>query len=575
MTILKPGYLRWDGSKYLTDSNINVPLGGDVSGNNTGVTVVGIQGRSVSSALPTDGFVLSWNAASNSWIPASPGSGVALAGDVTGTAGANTVVKIQGNPVSATAPTTNYVLAWNGTQWISTNPTSLTAGSVSPGTAGQFYITNGGPASAWTSALTVDSTAYTGNAVLQLAGGTQATVALGAIMSSTGHIRSPQAFVWRARNNANNNDITLLQFSTDSLAFGGSNSSIMSFTSGAQTTFNAGTYMQMAVPTVYIATALGTSTIQITPDPTTTHIDFIQTTNANIILDAATSNVPTGTLTIRGQYAFGTALGANQTPGNVVLDIGAPTNGGTTEGKFSFTRNGVEIANIQPIAGSTTGELFLTGFGVMYYSSNVLNLLATNNIQSSIGGTVRSSLSSTGLLLGTHFSESLLLDWTTGTTPLIQATSTSTSLTVSTNGANAALNLKGGTGVTGITVTAPGSTAGTANTSLTGSIQNTIFTPIATPYTIDGTTTDTIIHLTGLTLSAQSVTLPAPTAGRMLEFWLDLTGGSAVDCAFTFARHAAERINGVAGNLVVGPYTAGSMNRLMCKSDGTNWFIAG
>jgi hypothetical protein len=41
-----------------------------------------------------------------------------MAGDVTGTSGANTISKLQGKPVSAAAPATNAVLKWNGTNWI-------------------------------------------------------------------------------------------------------------------------------------------------------------------------------------------------------------------------------------------------------------------------------------------------------------------------------------------------------------------------------------------------------------------------------------------------------------------------
>lgn len=46
-----------------------------------------------------------------------------LLGDVTGTLGATTVVKIQGRDVAGTTPNTNQVLTWNGTAW---TPTSLT-----------------------------------------------------------------------------------------------------------------------------------------------------------------------------------------------------------------------------------------------------------------------------------------------------------------------------------------------------------------------------------------------------------------------------------------------------------------
>lgn len=50
-----------------------------------------------------------------------------LLGDVTGTLGATTVVKIQGRDVANNAPTSNQVLTWNGTAW---TPTSLTPAEI-------------------------------------------------------------------------------------------------------------------------------------------------------------------------------------------------------------------------------------------------------------------------------------------------------------------------------------------------------------------------------------------------------------------------------------------------------------
>lgn len=44
----------------------------------------------------------------------------ALAGDVTGTLAANTVARVQGRPVLATAPTVGQALIWNGTAWAPT-----------------------------------------------------------------------------------------------------------------------------------------------------------------------------------------------------------------------------------------------------------------------------------------------------------------------------------------------------------------------------------------------------------------------------------------------------------------------
>lgn len=50
-----------------------------------------------------------------------------LLGDVTGTLGATTVVKIQGHDVANTAPMSNQVLTWNGSVW---TPTSLTPAQI-------------------------------------------------------------------------------------------------------------------------------------------------------------------------------------------------------------------------------------------------------------------------------------------------------------------------------------------------------------------------------------------------------------------------------------------------------------
>lgn len=67
-----------------------------------------------------------------------------LLGDVTGTLGATTVVKIQGRDVANTAPTSNQVLTWNGSAW---TPTSLTPAQITDAqnvTAGSNKVTLGG-----------------------------------------------------------------------------------------------------------------------------------------------------------------------------------------------------------------------------------------------------------------------------------------------------------------------------------------------------------------------------------------------------------------------------------------------
>ena len=80
--------------------------------------------------------------APNTWVTQTLAS---LAGDVTGSPGANTVTQIQGNSVASTAPQTGQALVWNGTSW---TPETVTGGGGSSGTGasmasqlGDFSVT--------------------------------------------------------------------------------------------------------------------------------------------------------------------------------------------------------------------------------------------------------------------------------------------------------------------------------------------------------------------------------------------------------------------------------------------------
>lgn len=96
-----------------------IRLGGDLNG--TGTTadipiVSGLQGYPVSntnpgSIAPGTGAVLTWNG--STWIPQAISGAFTFGGDVTGTAAATTVVKINGKPVASTAPNNNDVLTWD------------------------------------------------------------------------------------------------------------------------------------------------------------------------------------------------------------------------------------------------------------------------------------------------------------------------------------------------------------------------------------------------------------------------------------------------------------------------------
>jgi hypothetical protein len=77
---------------------------------------VAIQSRPISSIVPTNGQVLTYNATSGIWEPSSASGGV-LAGDVTGPAGSNTVQALRGQNIASLLPVANDVLTHDGTNW--------------------------------------------------------------------------------------------------------------------------------------------------------------------------------------------------------------------------------------------------------------------------------------------------------------------------------------------------------------------------------------------------------------------------------------------------------------------------
>ena len=99
-------------------------LTGDVTGTTAAATVVAIQGNAVEAvdySATQDGYVMTWVNASDDWQAKPISVDVdTLGGDVTGTLGANTVVKLQGRAVSSAAPSDGYVLTWSasGSDWV-------------------------------------------------------------------------------------------------------------------------------------------------------------------------------------------------------------------------------------------------------------------------------------------------------------------------------------------------------------------------------------------------------------------------------------------------------------------------
>ncbi len=138
--------LAWDGSNWVpsygvkTDTGVTVQsnktLAGDVTGPIASNTVEKIQGKSVSSANPSNGQILQWNG--SAWTPSS--MSVTLNGDATGSSSSNTVTKIQGNSVANTAPSNGQILQWNGSAW-TPSTMAVTLGGDATGSSASNTVT--------------------------------------------------------------------------------------------------------------------------------------------------------------------------------------------------------------------------------------------------------------------------------------------------------------------------------------------------------------------------------------------------------------------------------------------------
>lgn len=140
---------EWSGSAWTPS---NAPVSGinaltqDVTASGTGsqpATVVGLQGNPVSSATPIAGQYLGWSG--SSWGPTNGGI-MSLTQDViaagTGAQPA-TVVGLQGRPVSSAAPATQQLLGWNGSAWAPANnppATGVTPGNYTVATTSSSYF---------------------------------------------------------------------------------------------------------------------------------------------------------------------------------------------------------------------------------------------------------------------------------------------------------------------------------------------------------------------------------------------------------------------------------------------------
>ncbi|MBI3955808.1 hypothetical protein HY339_00975, partial [Candidatus Gottesmanbacteria bacterium] len=161
LTTSGAGALGWSSilSPTLSSGQIFV---GNTSNFATGVAMSGDAGISSSGALTlASSGVASGSYGSVSSIPTftvdskgrltaagtAAASGIAIAGDVSGTLGASSVDKLKGTGLSITSLASNNLLQYNGTNWVNVTPASLGSITLSTGSAGTDVGISGSPAS--------------------------------------------------------------------------------------------------------------------------------------------------------------------------------------------------------------------------------------------------------------------------------------------------------------------------------------------------------------------------------------------------------------------------------------------
>lgn len=138
--ILPPGYVRWDGVKYVFDSDIEIvgpagppgepgapgpmgpegpstgPAGGDLDGDFPNPIVIKIQEQAVSNVIPNDGYYLKWDDTLGQW-----------SGSV--------ISKVQNYSISATTPNDGHYWKWNqsSNQWESGPVTKIQDNEIASG----------------------------------------------------------------------------------------------------------------------------------------------------------------------------------------------------------------------------------------------------------------------------------------------------------------------------------------------------------------------------------------------------------------------------------------------------------
>ena len=305
----------------------------------------------------------------------------------------------------------------------------------------------------------------------------------------------------------------------------------------------------------------------------------------------------TGTTNTTNTATRISATAANQYNGSLTIDFGTLWVSATTAGPYlKFQSNGNVWGAIGPFAGAQNldAALYLRSPGASSLTPGATNYtLASDGSATFVNaptgilhlqsaGVDYASLNSATLLLTAP-----LLTWVATVAPTINVTARgSTSMT---NGAaGAALTIAGAAGqaATGASNNGGkggnlalsggvGGTSGSATAGIGGLVTQFCgqawqqITITASTYSVDtNSTTSDLVIFTDSTSNTVTITLPAPSAGRLI-YVKDKTGKAATHNV-TISQHASETIDGASSLTLSKNYDA-----VLLISDGTNWSIIG
>ena len=357
----------WLGNVITTATAVS--MSGDATMANTGaVTVTKLQGVSVDSTSPTNGYVLTYNSGTSKWTPTAPESGTVTSIDVSG---GTTGLTTSGGPVttSGTITLAGDLIVANG----GTGRTTLTTHGVLIG-AGTAPITQLSAAASGTLLAGVASSdpAFTATPTLGANGGTGGSVALKGSTSGTVTLNVAAAagtwsMTWP----------TTAGFSGQVLKTDGSG--VTSWTAAGTGTVNSGTSGQLAYYASSTTAVSGNANATISSGALT--LGVANTTIGQLLVNGSSS----GTITITPAAAAGTWTFTLPTSGGsngYVLQ----TNGSGTTSWVAVSSIGCSTSGTSILQGNGSGgcgnlllgQAFALGGSTLNLTSDVQEVVCTN-----------------------------------------------------------------------------------------------------------------------------------------------------------------------------------------------------